>query len=114
MDQKTLTDLIIKAISEKKGHDIEVYDTTALTPFMDTMIVASSDNLKQNHALAQNIKDRLFETDYDGDFRVEGNSESRWLLVDLKDIVIHLFVGNERELYSLDRLYQECPVQRFE
>ncbi|MBD5423931.1 MAG: ribosome silencing factor [Allobaculum sp.] len=114
MDQQKITELVIQAISEKKGHDIEVYDTTSLTPFMDTMIVASSDNLKQNYALAQNIKDRLFEAGYDGNYRVEGTSESRWILVDLKDIVIHLFADHEREVYSLDRLYQECPVQRFE
>lgn len=111
---ENLTELIVKAISEKKGYDIDVYDTTSLTPFMDTMIVASSDNLKQNYSLAQNIKERLFEKDYDGDFRLEGNSESRWLLVDLKDIVVHLFVNQERQLYSLDRLYQECPMEHFE
>lgn len=111
---ENLTELIVKAISEKKGYDIDVYDTTSLTPFMDTMIVASSDNLKQNYSLAQNIKERLFEKGYDGDFRLEGNSESRWLLVDLKDIVVHLFVNQERQLYSLDRLYQECPMEHFE
>lgn len=108
---ENLTELIVAAIAEKKGYDIDVYDTTSLTPFMDTMIVASSDNLKQNYALAQNIKDRLFEKGYNGDFRLEGNSESRWLLVDLKDIVVHLFVNQERQLYSLNRLYQECPVE---
>lgn len=108
------SEIVLKAISEKKGRDIEVYDTTSLTPFMDTMIVASSDNLKQNYAIAQNIKDRLFEAGWDGDYRMEGTSESRWILVDLKDIVIHLFAGEERELYSLDRLYEECPVRRYE
>ena len=109
-----VSELVCKAISEKKGHDIEVYDTTQLTPFMDTMIVASADNLKQNYAIAQNIKDRLFESGWNGSFRMEGSSESRWILVDLKDIVIHLFVGGERDLYSLDRLYEECPVTRYE
>lgn len=108
------SEIVLKAISEKKGHDIEVYDTTMLTPFMDTMIVASSDNLKQNYAIAQNIKDRLFEAGWNGSFRMEGSSESRWILVDLKDIVVHLFAGDERAMYALDRLYEECPVQVYE
>ena len=107
-------DLVLKAISEKKGTDIEVYDTRTMTPFMDTMIIASADNLKQNTAIAQNIKDRLFEAGYDGDYRMEGTSESKWILVDLKDIVVHLFAQDERALYSLDRLYEECPVTRYE
>ncbi len=109
-----LSDVVLKAISEKKGHDIEVYDTKTLTPFMDEMIIATSDNLIQNYAIAQNIKDRAFEAGYTGDFRMEGSKDSRWILVDLKDIVVHLFVGNERELYGLDRLYEQCPSTRFE
>lgn len=107
-------DTVLKAISERKGHDIEVYDTTTMTPFMDAMVVASSDNLKQSAAIAQNIKDRLFEAGYDGDYRMEGTSESRWILVDLKDVVVHIFTGDERSLYSLDRLYEECPMRRYE
>lgn len=105
---------VLKAISEKKGRDIEVYDTTAITPFMDTMIIATADNLRQNAAIAQNIKDRLYEAGWTGDYKMEGTSESRWILVDLKDLVIHLFAGEERQLYSLDRLYEECPVTRYE
>ncbi len=114
MEVSELTELVVKAISEKKGFDIEVYDTTTMTPFMDAMIVASAGNLKQNYALAQNIKDRLFEAGYAGDFKVEGTSESKWILVDLKDVVVHLFAGEERQLYSLDRLYEECPVTFYE
>lgn len=107
-------DTVLKAISERKGHDIEVYDVTSLTPFMDTMIIASANNQKQNNAIAQNIKDRLFEAGWDGEFKMEGSGESRWILVDLKDIVIHLFTGEERALYSLERLYHECPMTRYE
>ncbi len=109
-----LSEVVVKAISEKKGHDIDVYDTKSLTPFMDEMIIATSDNLIQNFAIAQNIKDRAFEAGYTGNFRMEGAKDSRWILVDLRDIVVHLFVGNERELYGLDRLYEECPVRRVE
>lgn len=107
-------DTAIKAISEKKATDIEVYDTTSVSPFMDSMIIASTDNVRQNNAVAQNIKDRLYEAGYDGDFKVEGTKESRWLLVDLKDIVIHLFVRDERNLYQLERLYSDCPMTRHE
>lgn len=107
-------DTVLKAISEKKGRDIEVYDVTSLTPYMDTMIIASSDNVRMNNSIANNIKDRLYEAGYDGEFKVEGARESRWLLVDLKDIVIHLFVGDERNLYQLERLYGDCPMENYD
>lgn len=107
MDYK---EIVLKAIAEKKGFDIKDYDTTSLTPFMDDMIVASTQNIRQNNAIAQNIKDRLKENDYQGDIRIEGSSASKWLLIDLKDIVVHLFVKDERQVYQLDRLYSDVPV----
>lgn len=87
-----MLDTVLKAISERKAHRIINYDTTSMTPYMDNMIVASTDNVIQNNAVAQNIKDRLYEAGYTGDYRLEGTRESKWILVDLKEIVIHLFV----------------------
>lgn len=109
-----ILDIVLKAISEKKGKDIEVYDTRNISPFMDTMIIAGADNTRQSNAIANNVEDRLREAGYTGDFRIEGNKESRWLLVDLKDIVIHIFVQDERSLYQLERLYSDCPVTRYD
>lgn len=105
-----LNDIVLKAIDEKKGFDIRDYDTTQLTPFMDHMIVASTNNIRQNNAIAQNIKDRLRENGYRGSMRQEGTPESKWLLLDLKEVVVHLFVHDERQVYQLDRLYADVPV----
>lgn len=107
-------EIVLKAISEKKGFDIRDYDCTSLTPFMDSMIIASTSNIRQNNAIAQNIKDCLKENHYPGDMRIEGNTDSRWLLIDLKDVVIHLFVKEERQVYQLDRLYADVPVQSYD
>jgi ribosome-associated protein len=113
-NERSLLDTVIKAISDKKARDIVVYDTVNKSPFMDTMIVATSDNVRMNDAIAQNIKDELQLAGYTGDYKVEGAKESRWILVDLKDIVVHLFVADERDLYQIDRLYEECPTTRYE
>ena len=53
--------IVLNAISERKGEAIDVYDVRSLTPFLDTMVVASSSNLRQNNAIAANIRDRLKE-----------------------------------------------------
>ena len=109
-----IREVILKAISEKKGYDIKDYDTTSLTPFMDHMIIASTNNTRQNYSICQNIKDRLRENGYKLDFKVEGDADSRWLLIDLKDIVVHLFVREERQVYQLDRLYADVPVETYD
>lgn len=107
-------EIVLKAISEKKGFDIKEYDTRSLTPFMDSMIVVSTINIRQNNAIAQNIKDRLKENGFDGTIRIEGNADSKWLLIDLKEIVVQLFVKDERQVYQLDRLYRDVPVIEYD
>lgn len=107
-------EIVLKAISEKKGFDIKEYDTRSLTPFMDSMIVVSTANIRQNNAIAQNIKDRLKENGFDGTIRIEGNADSKWLLIDLKEIVVQLFVKDERQVYQLDRLYRDVPVIEYD
>lgn len=107
-------ELVCKAIDERKGFDIRDYDTQSLTPFMDHMIVASTNNLRQNNAIAQNIKDKLKENGYTGTIRQEGSQDSKWILLDLADVVVHLFVCEERQVYQLDRLYADVPVQRYD
>lgn len=109
-----ILDVVIHAICEKKAMDVRVYDVMSLTPFMDHMIVASTNNIRQNNAIAQNIKDRLKEAGYAGDLRIEGESTSKWLLLDLGDIVVHLFVKEERQVYNLDRLYGDVPVKVYD
>lgn len=104
--------IVLKAINEKKGDNVLVYDTTSVTPYMDCMIIASAANSLQANAIAQNIKDRLFEQGYEGSFKVEGDRDSRWILVDLKDVVVHIFTGEERLVYNLEKLYAECPSDK--
>ena len=108
-----INEIVLKAIDEKRGFDIVDYNTQELTPFMDHMIVASTNNIRQNNAIAQNIRDRLKENGY-YDIRIEGNSESKWLLIDLKETVVHLFVKEERQVYQLDRLYCDVPMQQYD
>lgn len=107
-------EVVLKAISEKKAFDIRAYDCRSLTPFMDTMIVCSTTNIRQNNAIVQNIKERLKENKFPHDIRVEGDANSKWLLIDLKDIVVHLFVKEERQVYQLDRLYGDVPVEVYD
>ena len=107
-------EVVLHAISEKKGYDTMVYDCRSLTPLMDTMVVVSTNNVRQNNAILQNIKDRLKEQGYQGRLHIEGKGDSRWILMDLGDIVVHVFVREERQVYQLDRLYRDVPAQKYD
>lgn len=51
-----ILDIVVHAICEKKAQDVRVYDVTSLTPFMDSMIVCSTTNIRQNNAIAQTLR----------------------------------------------------------
>jgi ribosome-associated protein len=112
--ENTWLDVVIHAIAEKKGYDIISYECSSLNPFIETMVIASTSNTRQSGAIAQNIKDRLKENGFDGEMRVEGDANSRWLLIDLKDIVVNLFIKEERDVYGLDHLYEQAPNRRYD
>ena len=109
-----LLDVVLKAISERKGQDIRCYDVRSLTPFVDSMIVVSTTNIRQNNAIAQNIKESVHTFGYTGDYHVEGDANSRWILIDIGEVVVQLFVQEERSVYNLDRLYQDVPVRVYD
>lgn len=101
--------IVCKAIGEKKGKNLIVYDYTKLNPFIDYAIIASAGNQRQVFALAQNVVDRAKEVGIKVK-SMEGNKDSRWLLVDLDTVVVHVFLDEERKVYKLEQLYADLPV----
>ena len=56
------------------------------------------------NAIKDNIEDEMEKNGYTVK-HIEGNRESRWILMDYGDIVVHLFIPEERELYHLEKLW---------
>ncbi|OGX23422.1 MAG: ribosome silencing factor [Omnitrophica WOR_2 bacterium RIFCSPHIGHO2_02_FULL_45_21] len=43
----------------------------------------------------------------------EGGEDSSWMLLDLLDIVVHIFNSQSREFYNLEKLWVDAPVMKF-
>ena len=105
-----LLSIVQKAIDEKKGERALLYDFHELNPFIDHVVICSAPSVRQTHAIAD--KDRVRENGYE--IRaMEGNSESRWVLVDLNSIVVHVFMNEERDHFQLEKLYADLPHEDF-
>lgn len=100
---------VVKAIDEKKGKDILVYAYQSLNPFIDHTILASATNQRQVYALAKNVVDRAHEAGISVR-RMEGDKDSRWILVDLYTVIVHIFLEEERNVYRLEQLYADLPL----
>ncbi len=89
---------VIKLLDGLNLKDIKTYDFNKTSPFYDYFIIATASD-RQANAAAQ-ILSKEFKQEIKG---IEGKS-SGWVLVDLNDIVVHLFQNDQREFYGLDKM----------
>jgi len=94
-----------RVAEENRGRDIVILDMRELTPVFDYFVIASGGSRRQLHAISEEI-DHALEDDL-GDKRlgIEGYGESRWILLDYGDVVIHLFDPQTRDYYALEQLW---------
>ena len=99
-----LEKLVVDALEDIKGRDIEVINTTRLTSLFDSIVVVCGDSNRQVRSLARNVQDKAREAGV----RVlscEGEETGDWVLVDLGDIVVHVMQPAVRSYYRLEELW---------
>lgn len=99
-----LEKIVVDALEEIKARDIEVIDTTKLTPLFERIIVAGGDSGRQVRALAHNVCEKL-EAKGVNILSTEGEENGEWVLVDTGDIVVHIMQPAIRAYYSLEELW---------
>lgn len=106
---RALADLVVEAASEKKAEDILVLNVSEVTTIADLFVICSARGERQAQSIADGIVEKA-KVAGQQPFGVEGYSGGRWILIDLSDVVVHVFVPEERELYRLERLWGDAPV----
>ena len=99
----------LMAIDKVKGEDTIVFEFSEKNPFIDYVIITSASNMRQVNAIAEHIKESLNEANLEIR-HIEGNKDSKWILVDADTVIIHVFEENERQVYALEKLYASCKV----
>lgn len=108
MDVRKLQKIVVAALEDIKGEDIEVINTTKLTSLFDRLVVASGNSNRQVKSLARNVQDKVREAGGDV-FGLEGEDAGEWVLVDLGSIVVHVMQPAVRSYYNLEELWQTRP-----
>ena len=108
MDVRKLQKIVVAALEDIKGEDIEVINTTKLTSLFDRLVVASGNSNRQVKALARNVQDKVREAGGEV-FGIEGEDTGEWVLVDLGAIVVHVMQPAVRSYYNLEELWQTRP-----
>jgi ribosome-associated protein len=100
---ESLTAAVIEALEDKKAQDILVIDVRGRCDFADRFVLASGRSDRQLKALSQSLAAVAHQHDLPA--RVEGLGGMEWLLIDLGDIIVHLFLPDTRESFQFEHLW---------
>ncbi len=96
--------LAVEAARDKKAIDPRVLDLRSVDAFTDYFVICSGKNLRQVQAIADAVEDALRKAQV-RPAHVEGHQRAEWVLLDYFDFVVHVFSGERREFYALERLW---------
>ena len=95
---------IVKLLDDKAAYDIRIFDMQEHSPLSSYCIICESNSERQAKAFASLIEDELAKNNFQI-HHIEGRKDNQWILVDAKDIIIHIFTKEGRRNYNLDKLW---------
>ena len=108
MTNSTLLDIAFKAADDKRAEDIVVLNMQGISLLADYFLICHGNSDRQTQAIAREIADAAHKAGFPV-IRMEGFDAARWILVDLGDVVCHVFHKDERQYYNLERLWGDAP-----
>ncbi|MBS4215580.1 MULTISPECIES: ribosome silencing factor [Neobacillus] len=108
MDNQELLQLTVKAADDKRAENILALNMKGISLIADYFMICHGNSDKQVQAIAREIREKANEKGCDVK-RMEGFDEARWVLIDLGDVVAHVFHRDERSYYNLERLWGDAP-----
>ena len=97
--------LAAKALSSKKGLDIQIIKIADVSVLADYMVIATGTSSTHVKALADEVEYKLDQAGISVS-HIEGYRSNSWILLDYNDVVLHVFDEESRSFYNLERLWR--------
>jgi ribosome-associated protein len=104
MTQKDLHTLVLQQLDDDQAQDVVSISLEGKSSIADYMVVASGRSTRQVAAMAQKLAEKAKQAGF-GPVRVEGLPQADWVLIDVGDVVVHLFRPEVRSFYNLERMW---------
>ena len=101
--------LIIDAAAGKKAFDILVLNLRRRSSIADSFVICSGNSKTQVQAIADAIQEKTCVAKHKT-IAMEGYSAGLWVVLDLADVVVHVFQKDARKHYDLERLWGDVPA----
>ncbi|MCH1625007.1 ribosome silencing factor [Fredinandcohnia quinoae] len=110
MNEREIMTIAVKAADDKRAENVIALNMNGLSLVADYFVICHGNSEKQVQAIAREIKDKADEHGI-AVKKLEGFDEARWVLVDLGDVIAHVFHKDERTYYNLERLWGDAPTE---
>lgn len=108
VNAEQLMKLIVSSAEEKKAHDIVALNLQGISLVADYFVICHGNSDTQVQAIVDEIRKKAEQAGCS--VRIEGLDTARWVLLDMGDVVAHVFHKDEREYYHLERLWSDAKA----
>ena len=105
----TILTTAYNAVEDKKASDIVVLNMEGISVMADQLIICHANSERQVQAIAREVSNEASKEGFPVK-RIEGFDAGRWILVDLGDVIVHVFHKDERGYYNLEKLWGDAPL----
>lgn len=110
---KSLVDVIIKGMQEKKANDVTIVDLRNIdNAVCDFFVISNANSNTQVNAIADSVQKKTLEILGDKAWHKEGTETAEWILIDYVDVVAHIFQTPIREFYALEELWGDAEITK--
>ncbi|MDB4835515.1 ribosome silencing factor [Cyclobacteriaceae bacterium] len=110
-----LSTLVVKGMQEKKGLDVTLIDMRNLSNAVaDFFVVCSGSSDTHTSSLADSVEVEVKKESKEMPMAREGKNNGEWVLIDYGNVVVHVFQKESREFYSLEALWGDAKITKFE
>lgn len=109
---KVLAKKLVKFTLSKKAEDVLLLDLRKVTTMTDFFVICTGVSEVQVRAIADAVVEGCKKGGIEI-YQVEGYEAGTWVLVDLIDVVVHIFQPEVRKYYQLERLWGDADVEEF-
>lgn len=98
--------LVAGWLRDRKAIDVQAIDVRGLSPITEALVVATATSVRHAQGLANAILDQVAEENLEY-LGMEGFQQGAWILVDLNDVLVHIFQADNRKFYNIEGLWSE-------
>lgn len=109
-----LVNAVVEGIMDNKGHNISVLDLRGVDgASTDFFVICDGSSTTQVDSIADSVEDRVRQDVGEKPAHIEGRANAEWVLMDYHDVVVHVFLREQREFYDLETLWSDAKRTDF-